>query len=233
MSRAGNVGWVVRGAWRCLSDPLAISRLVRWRALAETAPLARGLMVDVGAGRQPYAALFAPHVDRIVALEFPGSSPRDRVDVVGDAQALPFRTASADTVLCVEVLEYVPDPRGAVSEFARILRPGGRLLLTAPQLRGSSSEPNDYWRFGHPGLRLLAGDAGLEEISVMPCGGIFAAYGQRTSSWLHASLAEALGTRRALARAVSGLVSVPAWLADQTGLGAGEALHWLLTARKP
>jgi SAM-dependent methyltransferase len=233
MARVSHVAWVVRGAWRCLSDPLAISRLVRWRALAEAAPLASGLMVDVGAGRQPYAPLFRPHVDRIVALEFPGPSPRGGIDVVGDAQALPFRTASADTVLSVEVLEYLPDPRRAMTEFARVLRPGGRLLLTAPQLRGSSSEPNDYWRFGHPGLRLLAREAGLAEISVTPCGGIFAAYGQRTSSWLHASLSAALGARRGLARAVSGLVSLPAWLADQTGIGAGEALHWLLTARKP
>jgi SAM-dependent methyltransferase len=223
---------VLRGAWRCLHDPLAVSRLVRWRALAEHAPLARGLLLDVGAGQQPYAALFAPYVDRIVALEFPGPSLRDGVDVIGDAQTLPIRTGRVDTVLCVEVLEYLPDPRRAIAELARVLRPGGRLLLTAPQLRGESTEPDDYWRFGHPGLRLLARDAGLDEVRITPCGGVFAAYGQRVASWLHAAVT-AGGGRHALARAVAGIVLVPSWIADHAGLGRGETLHWMLTARKP
>lgn len=226
-------GWVLRGALRCLRDPLAISRLVRWRAIAVHATLARGRMVDVGAGTQPYADLFRNQVTRIVAVEFPGTSPQAEVTIWGDAQALPLRAGCADVVLCVEVLEYLRDPRRTMQELARILRCGGHLLLTAPQIRGASNEPNDYWRFGHPGLRLLAHEAGFADVVITPCGGLCAAYGQRMSSWLYTVLAEQRGFPRPLTRALCGAVQVPLWLMDQLGIGQGETLHWMLTARKP
>jgi ubiquinone/menaquinone biosynthesis C-methylase UbiE len=47
----------------------------------------------------------------------------------GDAQALDFPDGSFDTVLCALGLCAIPDDRRAVTEMARILRPGGRLLL--------------------------------------------------------------------------------------------------------
>ncbi|MFY1702636.1 class I SAM-dependent methyltransferase [Micromonospora sp. WMMA1923] len=48
---------------------------------------------------------------------------------VGDAQALPYPDASFDTVTCTLSLCAIPDPVAAVREMARVLRPGGRLLL--------------------------------------------------------------------------------------------------------
>ncbi|MBE1493394.1 ubiquinone/menaquinone biosynthesis C-methylase UbiE [Amycolatopsis lexingtonensis] len=47
----------------------------------------------------------------------------------GDAQALPFEDASFDTVVCTFGLCAIPDPAAAVAEMARVLRPGGRLIL--------------------------------------------------------------------------------------------------------
>jgi ubiquinone/menaquinone biosynthesis C-methylase UbiE len=47
----------------------------------------------------------------------------------GDAQALDFPDESFDTVLCALGLCAIPDDRRAVTEMARVLRPGGRLLL--------------------------------------------------------------------------------------------------------
>jgi len=45
---------------------------------------------------------------------------------------LPFRDRCCDTVLAVEVLEHVRDPQRCLAEFARVLAPGGRLLVTVP-----------------------------------------------------------------------------------------------------
>ena len=50
----------------------------------------------------------------------------------GDATALRFADASLDAILCLDVLEHVPDFRAALREFARVLRPGAALLLTVP-----------------------------------------------------------------------------------------------------
>jgi ubiquinone/menaquinone biosynthesis C-methylase UbiE len=47
----------------------------------------------------------------------------------GDAQALNFPDGSFDTVVCTLALCAIPDDRQAVTEMARVLRPGGRLLL--------------------------------------------------------------------------------------------------------
>jgi phosphatidylethanolamine/phosphatidyl-N-methylethanolamine N-methyltransferase len=52
--------------------------------------------------------------------------------VAGDAQDLPFSAARFDGVYAVNVLEHVPEPRGVVSQVARLLRPGGRFLAVTP-----------------------------------------------------------------------------------------------------
>ncbi len=49
-----------------------------------------------------------------------------------DAQRLPFRDASFDFVLSVNLLEHVPSPQAVASEAARVLRPGGRFLAITP-----------------------------------------------------------------------------------------------------
>jgi 2-polyprenyl-6-hydroxyphenyl methylase/3-demethylubiquinone-9 3-methyltransferase len=58
--------------------------------------------------------------------------------VVGDILALPFDPASFDFVICSEVIEHTVDPALAVSELARVLRPGGVLIITVP---------NRVWHF--------------------------------------------------------------------------------------
>jgi SAM-dependent methyltransferase len=57
--------------------------------------------------------------------------------VAGDAQALPFADESFDLVLGHAVLHHLPDLRAAFSEFARVLRPGGRVAFAGePSRRG-------------------------------------------------------------------------------------------------
>jgi SAM-dependent methyltransferase len=48
--------------------------------------------------------------------------------VQADAARLPCADASFDTIVCTQVLEYLPDVDAALAEFARVLRPGGQLL---------------------------------------------------------------------------------------------------------
>jgi len=55
-----------------------------------------------------------------------------RIDLVCDISAIPEPDATFDAILCTEVLEHVPDPTSALDEFARLLKPGGKLILTAP-----------------------------------------------------------------------------------------------------
>jgi SAM-dependent methyltransferase len=55
-----------------------------------------------------------------------------RVDLVSDICAIPEPDGAFDAILCSEVLEHVPEPTEALEEFARLLKPNGKLILTAP-----------------------------------------------------------------------------------------------------
>lgn len=70
---------------------------------------------------------------------------------VADAQAICHPDASFDTVISCETVEHLPRPRVAVAEFARVLRPGGRLLLTTPNYMGPMGVYRGYARLmGRP-----------------------------------------------------------------------------------
>jgi 2-polyprenyl-6-hydroxyphenyl methylase/3-demethylubiquinone-9 3-methyltransferase len=62
--------------------------------------------------------------------------------VVGDVADLPFDNADFDYVVCTEVIEHIVEPQRALRELARVLRPGGMLVITTP---------NRVW---HPAIRL-------------------------------------------------------------------------------
>lgn len=114
-----------------------------WIAQA-LAGLPAGLRIlDAGAGELRYKP-YCSHLD-YVSQDFAqyngegdgsglqmGSWDCSRLDLVCDITAIPEPDASFDAVLCVEVLEHVPDPLATLRELARLLRPGGRLILTAP-----------------------------------------------------------------------------------------------------
>jgi SAM-dependent methyltransferase len=59
-----------------------------------------------------------------------------------DAQRLPFRDETVDVAVSIAVLQLIPDPAAALSEIARVLKPGGRLAVMVPTLR----LPVDLWR---------------------------------------------------------------------------------------
>ncbi|HEX8939015.1 MAG TPA: methyltransferase domain-containing protein [Candidatus Limnocylindrales bacterium] len=98
----------------------------------------RGRLLEVGAGFGRLADEYRGF-DEVVLLD-PSSAhlaaarerfagqPRVRV-AQGDAFDLPFEAASVDVVVCVRVLHHFADPRPALAEFARVLRPGGLLVL--------------------------------------------------------------------------------------------------------
>ena len=61
-----------------------------------------------------------------------GSWDTHDVDIISDITEIPVDDASFDVVLCTEVLEHVPDPLKTLNELVRILKPGGKLIITAP-----------------------------------------------------------------------------------------------------
>ena len=110
----------------------------------------------------------------------PGSLP----DAWGSGLQLPFRDETGDTVVCLQVLEHVPQPARLLAEIKRVLRPGGVLLLTAPHIWGVHEEPHDYFRFTPHGLRHLAQTVGLRVLTVQALAGYWVTAGARFVHYL-------------------------------------------------
>lgn len=161
------------------SNYLVVSTLQRH--LAPLCPLLEGRLLDLGCGNRPYR----PWLTRIshyvpYDLDVGGSTP----DVVGHAEILPFATNSFDSVLCTQVLEHVSEPWQTIEEIARVLRPGGKLLLSTPQAEQLHEPPYDFYRYTRYGLEHLFRRAGLRLLSLQPQGGTWLLVGQILNNFL-------------------------------------------------
>jgi len=85
-------------------------------------------------------------------------------DVVADAHTLPFENESFGIILCTEVLEHTLEPQKVINEFERILRPGGKVILTTRFVYPLHDTPHDYWRFTRFGLLELFKNYKVNEI---------------------------------------------------------------------
>lgn len=177
-------------------SPLYAFNLVnrdRWVAGRASALPSGTRVLDVGAGSCPYRHLFAQCEYR--AQDFTGLQGEQlrhggygQIDYVCDASAIPVPDASFDAVLCTEMLEHVPDPVAVIQEFARVLRPGGQLLLTAPLGSGIHQEPHHYYGGFTPyWYKLYLGKFGFSDIQVEPNSGFFMFYSQESIRFLLAS----------------------------------------------
>ena len=149
-----------------------------WEALARTAlPLLEtGDVLDIASGDGVLAELLSPHAQRYVCVDtsarvVAAASERLRrfanVEVLeGDMHALAFADASFDLVVLMHALTYSTKPAQAVGEAARVLRPGGRLLLISLARHEHQSTVSAYSHvnlgFTDKELRRFAEKAGLE-----------------------------------------------------------------------
>lgn len=141
-----------------------------------------------------------------------------RPDAYADAIALPLTDASVDAVVLLEVLEHLPAPDQALAEIARVLRPGGRLLLTMPFLYPLHDAPHDFQRYTTHGLeaalararlRVDAVEPGLGSLESAGLLGCLALVGSTLAAWNRRSPAVLLAP---LVLAAIPLVNLGAWL---------------------
>ncbi len=140
-------------------------------------PVLQGSIADIGGTRTPRSSyLDILRFDAASQLTLINIDPNAGADIVADAIDLPLQDASQTAVLCFNVLEHVADPRKAMREIGRILKPGCSAYIETPFLVRVHGHPQDYHRFTDTALRDMADQAGLVVSSMKPLlGGPFVA----------------------------------------------------------
>lgn len=159
-----------------IGDPVTYSVRRRYldRDLQAESGFLAGRVLEIGCGRQGRRGRFRPPGDRVARWIYLDRSAARTPHICGDAASLPIRASAFDTVVCLEVLEYLWEPALALTEIRRVLEPGGTLLLSTPFLHRVDAA-DDYWRFTEPALRRLLSESGFDVIRCLTQGGAFAA----------------------------------------------------------
>ncbi len=159
---------LLNGLSRGLFDHRTYRRRAVDRWLVHHRTLLSGRVLDIGSKKGAGRGLFGldrRSGDRWTALDLRvEASP----DVVGRGEALPFGDGVFDAAVCSEVIEHVVDAESLLREIYRVLRPGGRLLLSSPFLYPIHGDPHDYHRFTETRLRQMLGR--FRKVQIEPSG---------------------------------------------------------------
>lgn len=108
-------------------------------------------VLDIGSGGSSYNNYFP---NRITFDIDPLRGP----DIVGDIHKMPFKDNEFDVILCTEVFEHLKNPFEASKEIKRILKDGGKLILTTRFIFPIHDSPNDFFRYTKYGLMEIFND---------------------------------------------------------------------------
>ncbi len=136
----------------------------------------------------PVQEVFCPRRIRIL---------RHPADACPGALSIPRPDASYDVLICTQALHYVRYPQQVINEFHRILKPGGRLFLTAAQGWGLTGIRH-YYNFSCYALASLFEDAGFEIEFIRPRGGMFWYMGNRCRSLTYHIMSVQSNVRKAI-----------------------------------
>lgn len=134
---------------------------------------ARGRLLDLGCGKVPLFASYRDYISENICVDWENtthSSPF--LDIEADLTAeLPFGDGTFDTVVLSDVLEHIPQPEGLCREIARVLAPGGKLIMNTPFYYWLHEQPHDYYRYTEFALRRFMERAGIQVVHIEAVGG--------------------------------------------------------------
>ncbi|MFN4892149.1 MAG: class I SAM-dependent methyltransferase [Bacteroidota bacterium] len=154
-----------------LFSPVYLIRTRLLQHIRSMAPSLKGDLLDFGCGSKPYQSLFRVRSYTGVDFEGPGHSHEDEsIDHFYDGETLPFPADRFDSIFSSEVFEHIFNLPQILPELYRVLRPGGRMLITCPFAYCEHEVPNDYARYSSFAMRSMLEGAGFTVLQLEKSG---------------------------------------------------------------
>lgn len=131
-----------------LFHPYFFIRTQLLKSIREQVHNLNGRLLDFGCGSKPYRSII--NVDEYIGVDFVNDGhPHDneQIDVYYDGKTIPFPDNSFDSVLSSEVFEHIFNLPEILLELDRVLKPGGKMIITCPFVWKEHELPHDYARY--------------------------------------------------------------------------------------
>jgi SAM-dependent methyltransferase len=132
-----------------LTHPSYLIRNRLLKGIQQHAAQLQGKLMDFGCGSKPYKSLFSNITEYIgVDYDSPGHPhTNEQIDVLYDGKHLPFPDNHFDSIFTTEVFEHIFNLPEILKELNRVLKPGGKILITCPFAICEHEVPNDFARY--------------------------------------------------------------------------------------
>ncbi len=137
-------------------------------------PLMKGKVLDIGGKKVNKRGSFRPPLEIADSWEYLNIDITTSPDYACSVYKIPFTDNAFDTAVFCEILEHLDKPEAALLEIFRIMKPGGKLIMTVPFLFAVHADPEDYQRWTALKLKSELSKSGFSHIEINPLGGIFA-----------------------------------------------------------
>jgi SAM-dependent methyltransferase len=153
-------------------NPFFIIRNALSKAIKKESVHLTGKILDFGCGDKPYKSFFNHAIEYIgLDIENEGHShEKEEIDVYYDGKTIPFENEYFDSVFSSEVFEHVFDIDPILDEIYRVLKKGGKMLISLPFIWNEHEEPNDFGRYTSFGIKHILDKHGFEVIRLTKTG---------------------------------------------------------------
>lgn len=170
-----------------LTHPYYFLRKRLFQKISEYAPLLQGDLLDFGCGAKPYRSLFM-HTKTYTGVDFenPGHSHNnEQIDYFYNGKTLPFNDNRFDCIFCSEVFEHIFNIGEILPELNRVLKPGGKILITCPFVWPEHEKPHDFARYTTYALNSMLHSNGFDIPVTDKSGDFFSALHQIRMVYIH------------------------------------------------
>ena len=170
-----------------LTHPYYFIRKGLLQKISQYASTLQGDLLDFGCGVKPYKSLFT-HVNSYTGVDFENeghSHANEQIEYFYDGKTLPFKDASFDCIFTSEVFEHIFNLEEILEELNRVLKPGGKMLLTCPFVWPEHEKPHDFARYTQFALKHLLQNHGFDAVLIDKSGNFFTVVTQLRIAYLH------------------------------------------------